>query len=120
MSSKITLELLYYEINARNRKHSQSLRITKVEKLCLIYLGWCEMNGIRLTLKMLIEKKFDVACQKLIRFELVNFSFEPVGKGRLFFYEIVHIVCLFWEKTKVHINYEGLEVDIKEVKKIIR
>lgn len=116
---KITLELLYHEIYLRNRKYSQILRVSRKEKLCLCYLGWNEMNGIPVTLTKLRDRKFNNTVQSLIRQELLNHRFEPINNGRIFFYEVAKEVCQFWQKTKEHIFYQGLEVDFEEIKKIV-
>jgi len=115
----ITLELLYYEIHTRNRKHTMGLRASRKEKLCLVYLGWQEMNGTTVKLKDLKERKLDLPIQKLIKSKLIDHAFRPINEGRIFFFEIVYAVCKFWEKNKYHLTGGGLEVDVNEVKKII-
>lgn len=114
----ITLELLYYEIHTRNRLHSTGFRSSRKEKLCIVYLGWCEMNGLPVTLIDLKKRKFGSVIQKLIREGAIDHRFRPVKDGRIFFYKICHEVCLFKIKN-MDLEYEGLEVDINEVNKII-
>lgn len=120
-SAKVNLTLLYYEIEKRNRKHTQSANIQKTEKLLLIYLGWQEMNGRRALRKEILSNNFsDRSLQKLIKGGYISHEFKPISDGRRFFYEVVHEVCEFLIKYSKHgLLLEGIDVNIKEVKKII-
>lgn len=121
--NSITLAMLYYEVDKRNRKHSQFIDVRKPEKLCLIYLGWLDMKGVKTSWVDLADKKFaKKTVNSLIKKGHISLKFKPIQDGRRFFYEVVHEVCLFFMKYGKHglkPDPQGLDVDTNEVKHII-
>jgi hypothetical protein len=108
-------------VEYHNRKLTQFLKISKQEKLCLVFLGWEQMNGRKVKMEDLIKMGFGKRLvDGMLKKDHISYEFRPIRDGRKFFYQVVHQVCLFFlkypglKKTK-----DSLNVNLKNVKEII-
>lgn len=105
------------EVEHHNRKLSQFLKISKQEKICLVILGWEQMNGRKVKLdKLGLNKK---TIDMLLKKDHISYEYRPIRDGRKFFYQVVHQVCLFFLKYPLKKTKDSLSVNINHVKEII-